>query len=159
MTREDQGRSLNRRTRMAMLGGGCGGRSAALHFDKTLTRDSDVEVTRVTREHCFLFTPLRHEVAASDLDVKPLVNSIRNGSGAWSCLTALVSTRLKDVLAMPATTHETTRECLCHESSDGLMSSAGVSPGRRAPACLRRRSSWPSRERVTEAHVSAAPAG
>lgn len=28
MTRDDRGRSLNRRTRMAMLGGGCGGLSA-----------------------------------------------------------------------------------------------------------------------------------
>jgi hypothetical protein len=28
MTREDRGRSLNSRTRMAMLGGGCGGPAA-----------------------------------------------------------------------------------------------------------------------------------
>jgi hypothetical protein len=159
MTREDRGRSLNSRTRMAMLGGGCGGLSAALHFDKTLTHDPDVEMTRVHRGHCFLFTPLLYEVAASDLDVKHLVNPIRRGSGAWSSLTALVSTRLKDLLAMPATTHETTRECLRHDRGDGLMSSAGVSPGRRAPARLRRRWSWPSRERVTEANVSATPAG
>jgi hypothetical protein len=159
MTRDHRGRSLNRRTRMAMLGGGCGGLSAAWHVDRTLTHDPDVEGTRVHREHCFLFTPLRHEVAASDLEVKHLVNPIRNGSGAWSSLTALVSTRVKDLLAMPATTHETTRECIRHESGDGLMSSAGVSPGRRAPARLRRRWSWPSRERVTEAHVSAVPAG
>ena len=159
MTREDRGRSLNRRTRMAMLEGGCEGLSAALHFDKTLTRDPDVEVTRVNWEHCFLFTPLLHEVAASDLDVKPLVNPIRNGPGAWPSLTALVSTRLKDLLAMPATTHGTTRECIRHDSGDGLMSSAGVLPGRCAPARLRRRWSWPSRERGTEANFSAAPAG
>lgn len=159
MTREDRGRSLNRRTRMAMLGGGCGGLSAAWHFDKTLTHDPDEEGTRVNREHCFLFTPLRHEVAASDLDVKHFVNPVRNGSCAWSSLTALVSTRLKDLQAMPATTHETTWECIRHESGDGLMSSPGGSPGRRAPARLRRRWSWPSRERVTEAHVSAVPAG
>jgi NADH dehydrogenase FAD-containing subunit len=51
MTREDRGRSLNSRTRMAMLGGGCGGLSAALHFDKTLTHDPDVNVTRLNREN------------------------------------------------------------------------------------------------------------
>jgi hypothetical protein len=159
MTRDDRGRSLTSRTRMAMLGGGCGDLSVALPFDKTLTHDPDVEGTRVNRERCFLFTPLLDEVAASDLDVKPLANPIRHGSGAWSSLTALVSIRVKDWLAMPATTYETTRECIRHESGDGLMSRAGVSPGRRAPARRRRRWSWPSRERVTEAHVSAAPAG
>jgi len=148
MTRDDRGRSLNLRTRMARLGAGCGGLSVALPFDKTLTHDPDLEVTRVHREHSFLFTPWLHEVGASDLDVKHLVNPIRNGSGAWSSLTALVSTRLKDLLAMPATTRETTRECIRHDRGDGLMSSAGVSPGRRAPARLRRRWSWPSRERV-----------
>jgi NADH dehydrogenase FAD-containing subunit len=51
MTRDDRGRSLNRRTRMAMHGGGCGGLSAALHFDKTLTHDPDVNVTRLNREN------------------------------------------------------------------------------------------------------------
>ena len=125
---------------------------------KMLARDPDVAVTRVNREHCFLFTPLLHKVAASDLDVKHLLNPIRNGSGAWSSLTALVSTRLRDLLATPATTHETTREYIRHDSGDGLMSSAGVSPGRRAPARLIRRCSWPSCEQVTEANVSAAPA-
>ena len=99
---------------------------------KMLARDPDVAVTRVNREHCFLFTPLLHKVAASDLDVKHLLNPIRNGSGAWSSLTALVSTRLRDLLATPATTHETTREYIRQGSGNGLMSSAGVSPGRRA---------------------------
>jgi NADH dehydrogenase FAD-containing subunit len=51
MTREDRGRSLNSRTRMAMLGGGFRGLCAARHFDKTLARDPDVNVTRVNREH------------------------------------------------------------------------------------------------------------
>jgi hypothetical protein len=43
MTCEDRGRSLNRRMRMAMLGGGRGGLSAALHFDKTLTHEPDMD--------------------------------------------------------------------------------------------------------------------
>jgi NADH dehydrogenase FAD-containing subunit len=97
MTCDDRGRSLNRRMRMAMLGGGCGGLSAALPCDKTRTHDPDVEMTCVHREHCCLCTPWRHEVAASDLDVTPLVNPLHNGSGVWSSLTAVVSTRLKDV--------------------------------------------------------------
>jgi NADH dehydrogenase FAD-containing subunit len=115
MTRDDRGRSLNRRTRMAMLGGGCGGLSAAWPCDKTLTHAPDVEVTRMHQGPCCLFMPWQHEFAASDLDVTPLVNPIRHGSGAWSCLTAVVSTRVKDVRARPATTHETTRACLRHE--------------------------------------------
>jgi NADH dehydrogenase len=36
-----------------------------------------VDVTRVNRENFFLFTPLLHEVAASDLDVTHIVNPIR----------------------------------------------------------------------------------
>jgi NADH dehydrogenase len=36
-----------------------------------------VDVTLVNRENFFLFTPLLHEVAASDLDVTHIVNPIR----------------------------------------------------------------------------------
>jgi len=74
MTRDDRGRSSNKRTRIVILGGGFGGLYAALHFDKTLARDPDVDVTLVNRENLFLFTPLLHEVAASYLDVKHIVN-------------------------------------------------------------------------------------
>lgn len=63
--------------RILILGGGFGGVYAALEFDKALARDSSIEVTLVNRENFFLFTPMLHEVAASDLDVTHIVNPIR----------------------------------------------------------------------------------
>src|SRR5262245_5603171 len=63
--------------RILILGGGFAGLYAALHFEKTLARDPDIEVTLVNRENFFLFTPMLHEVAASDLDMTHIVNPIR----------------------------------------------------------------------------------
>jgi NADH dehydrogenase len=60
-----------------ILGGGFAGLYAALQFEKTLARDPDIEVTLVNRENFFLFTPMLHEVAASDLDMTHIVNPIR----------------------------------------------------------------------------------
>lgn len=67
----------NKRTRVVILGGGFGGLYTALHLDKTLARDPNVEVTLVNKENFFLFTPMLHEVAASDLDITHIVNPIR----------------------------------------------------------------------------------
>jgi NADH dehydrogenase len=64
-------------TRIIILGGGFGGLYTALQLEKTLARDSDVEVTLVNRENFFLFTPMLHEVAASDLDLTHIVNPVR----------------------------------------------------------------------------------
>ena len=66
-----------RRTRIVILGGGFGGLYVALELEKTLARDPDVEVTLVNRENFFLFTPMLHEVAASDLDLTNIVNPVR----------------------------------------------------------------------------------
>jgi len=54
--------------RVVILGGGFGGLHAALELEKGMARRSDLEVTLVNRENFFLFTPMLHEVAASDLD-------------------------------------------------------------------------------------------
>ena len=64
-------------TRVLILGGGFGGLYAALEMEKSLARDPGVEVTLVNRENFFLFTPMLHEVAASDLDVTHIVNPVR----------------------------------------------------------------------------------
>lgn len=64
-------------TRVLILGGGFGGVYAALEFEKILSRDSTIEVTLINRENFFLFTPMLHEVAASDLDMTAIVNPIR----------------------------------------------------------------------------------
>ena len=60
-----------------ILGGGFGGLYTALQLEKTLARDEDVTVTLVNRENFFLFTPMLHEVAASDLDITHIVSPLR----------------------------------------------------------------------------------
>jgi NADH:ubiquinone reductase (H+-translocating) len=65
------------KTRIVILGGGFAGLHAAIHLDDTLARDPDIEVTLVNRENFFLFTPMLHEVAASDLDLSNIVNPVR----------------------------------------------------------------------------------
>ncbi len=64
-------------TRILILGGGFGGLYTALELEKTLARDPNIEVTLVNHENFFLFTPMLHEIAASDLDVTHIVNPIR----------------------------------------------------------------------------------
>jgi NADH dehydrogenase len=66
-----------KKTRILILGGGFAGLHAAIHLDGTLARDPDVEITLVNRDNFFLFTPMLHEVAASDLDLTNIVNPIR----------------------------------------------------------------------------------
>jgi len=69
--------SATKPKRIVIVGGGFAGLYAALEFEKGLARDPDVEVTLVNRENFFLFTPMLHEVAASDLDMTHIVNPIR----------------------------------------------------------------------------------
>jgi len=65
------------RKHVVILGGGFGGIYAALEFEKLFGRDSSFDVTLVNRENFFLFTPMLHEVASSDLDMTNIVNPIR----------------------------------------------------------------------------------
>ena len=64
-----------KKTRVLIVGGGFGGLYAALEFEKLLY--TDIEVTLISEENFFLFTPMLHEVAASDLDLTHIVNPIR----------------------------------------------------------------------------------
>jgi len=63
------------KTRVLILGGGFGGLYAALQFEKR--KDPRFEITVVNRENFFLFTPMLHEIAASDLDLTNIVNPVR----------------------------------------------------------------------------------
>lgn len=63
------------RTRIVVLGGGFGGVYTALHLERMLGPDADI--TLVSRENFFLFTPMLHEVAASDIDITHLVSPLR----------------------------------------------------------------------------------
>lgn len=63
--------------RIVILGGGFAGLYAAMELEKLLAGQRDVEITLLNRENFFLFTPMLHEVAASDLDLAAIVNPIR----------------------------------------------------------------------------------
>ena len=65
------------RKKIVIVGGGFGGVYAALELDKWIFRFPDVDVTVVNRENFFLFTPMLHEVAASDLDITNIVSPVR----------------------------------------------------------------------------------
>ncbi|HXX64943.1 MAG TPA: NAD(P)/FAD-dependent oxidoreductase, partial [Bacteroidota bacterium] len=64
-------------TRILILGGGFGGLYAAFELERALGRIPGVQITLVNKENFFLFTPLLHEVAASDLDITHIVNPLR----------------------------------------------------------------------------------
>jgi len=63
--------------RVLVLGGGFAGVYAAMALERSFGANSGVEITLVSRDNYFLFTPMLHEVAASDLDVTHIVNPIR----------------------------------------------------------------------------------
>jgi NADH dehydrogenase len=65
------------KTRILILGGGFGGLYTALELERRVGGDPNVEVTLVNRENFFSFTPMLHEVAASDLDLTHIVNPVR----------------------------------------------------------------------------------
>jgi NADH dehydrogenase len=68
---------MSEKTKILILGGGFGGLYTALELEKRLAGDADVEVTLINRENFFSFTPMLHEVAASDLDLTHIVNPVR----------------------------------------------------------------------------------
>jgi NADH dehydrogenase len=68
---------MRTKKQILILGSGFGGLYTALELDRSLARDPDVEVTLVNRENFFLFTPMLHEVAASDLDITHIVSPVR----------------------------------------------------------------------------------
>jgi len=63
--------------RILILGGGFGGIEAARALDRDLPPDSRIEVMLVSRENFFSFTPMLHEVAASDVDLTHVVSPVR----------------------------------------------------------------------------------
>lgn len=67
----------NGKPRIVILGGGFGGMYAALEFERALARGTALDVTLVNQDNFFLFTPMLHEVAASDLDITNIVSPIR----------------------------------------------------------------------------------
>jgi NADH dehydrogenase len=60
-----------------VCGASFAGLATARELERLFPADSGVEVTLVNRENFFLFTPMLHEVAASDLDLAHIVNPLR----------------------------------------------------------------------------------
>ncbi len=46
-------------------------------WEKLLRRREEINVTLVTRDNFFLFTPMLLEVAASDLEINTIINPLR----------------------------------------------------------------------------------
>jgi len=71
--------SINKadKRRIVILGGGFAGVYAAMRLEKLLVQDPDVEICLVSRDNFFLFTPMLHEIAASDLEITNIVNPLR----------------------------------------------------------------------------------
>lgn len=65
------------KTRIVILGGGFAGMYAVMELERRLGRTREVEITLVNQDNYFVFTPMLHEVAASDLDLTHIVNPIR----------------------------------------------------------------------------------
>src|SRR6266581_4755254 len=69
--------SESAKKRIVILGGGFGDVYAALHLERLLARAPEVEICLVSRDNFFLFTPMLHEIAASDLEITNIVNPLR----------------------------------------------------------------------------------
>ena len=69
--------NMRLRHRIVILGAGFGGLYAALKLERALSHLPYACATLVNRENFFLFTPMLHEVAASDVDIAHIVNPIR----------------------------------------------------------------------------------
>src|SRR5437016_12496108 len=69
--------SKSAKKRIVILGGGFGGVYAALHLERLVAREPEVEICLVSRDNFFLFTPMLHEIAASDLEITNIVNPLR----------------------------------------------------------------------------------
>ncbi|HEV3485291.1 MAG TPA: FAD-dependent oxidoreductase, partial [Vicinamibacterales bacterium] len=68
---------MTERTRILIVGGGFGGVFTALHLERILGVDPSVEVSLVSRDNFFLFTPMLHEVASCDIDITHIVSPLR----------------------------------------------------------------------------------
>jgi NADH dehydrogenase len=63
--------------RVVILGGGFGGMYTAMALEQIFADDPHFELTVVNQDNFLLFTPMLHEVAASDLDLTHIVSPAR----------------------------------------------------------------------------------
>lgn len=62
--------------KIVILGSGFGGVYTALELEKLIKHHDELDVILINQENFLLFTPMLHEVAASDLDPTDIVNPI-----------------------------------------------------------------------------------
>ena len=90
--REGVAHSRGDKTRILILGGGFAGVEAARYLDRTAAKRADVEVTLVSRDNFTLFTPMLHEVVASDLEPADICNPLRKLLRRVTVLTGEIKT-------------------------------------------------------------------
>src|SRR5437660_3596398 len=73
----NRARDKSGKNQIVILGGGFGGVYTAIHLEKLLAHETTVEICLVSRDNFFLFTPMLHEIAASDLEITNIVNPLR----------------------------------------------------------------------------------
>jgi NADH dehydrogenase len=67
---------MKRKSKVLILGGGFAGVETARQLEKMLSPD-EADLQLVSRDNFVLFTPMLHEIAASDLDITTIVNPVR----------------------------------------------------------------------------------
>jgi NADH:quinone reductase (non-electrogenic) len=78
--------------RILILGGGFGGVYAAMRLQSRLRHRQDLDVTLVSRDNYFLFTPMLPQVATSSVDTRHIVQTIRRISPRTKLLQAEIET-------------------------------------------------------------------
>src|SRR5215469_2008238 len=72
----ENGHRTGKQHHVLILGGGFGGVYTALELQKLLRCRKDVTVTLLSRDNFFLFTPMLHEVATSDLEINTIISPL-----------------------------------------------------------------------------------
>ena len=67
---------MKSKSKVLILGGGFAGVETARQLEKMLSPD-EAELQLVSRDNFVFFTPMLHEIAASDLDITTIVNPVR----------------------------------------------------------------------------------
>jgi NADH dehydrogenase len=68
--------------RIVILGAGFAGIQAAAELDRKVGRSGEIEVTLISDQNYFLFTPLLPQIASSNIDQRHIAQAIRDLRGA-----------------------------------------------------------------------------
>jgi hypothetical protein len=124
--------------RIVVLGGGFGGVVMAVHLERRLRAQKDVELTLVSRENFFVITPLLFEACSGRLELRRCAQPIRPKS--WVTI---------NVVALGASTNERLIPGSSHAFTFGRRAGAQKSPDRRSlSAILLGRVVYPGRPRL-----------